>query len=142
MRDVKVLNDIGGVISRDSEGWMEVKDHFVLSGAATTRQSFSYRDEFRTLDAARQLQKRVMANKNNSPAPAKWVNGQHPYDAVLHPVTPFVEDQKPVTIRNDVNIKESLRLEPDEEIPGHFLVVCTLDATALRRYYMMLAIVF
>jgi hypothetical protein len=47
---------------QDSEGWMEVKDHFVLSGAATTRQSFSYRDEFRTLDAARRLQKRVMVS--------------------------------------------------------------------------------
>uniref|UniRef100_A0A2N9ITB4 Peptide N-acetyl-beta-D-glucosaminyl asparaginase amidase A N-terminal domain-containing protein n=1 Tax=Fagus sylvatica TaxID=28930 RepID=A0A2N9ITB4_FAGSY len=71
-REVKVLNDLGAVISRvgvrrrypfvvitltlpgpeeeeeyDSDGWMLVKDHSVLSGAATTRQSFSYRDDFR-----------------------------------------------------------------------------------------------
>jgi hypothetical protein len=32
---------------QDSDGWMLVKDHSVLSGAATTRQSFSYRDDFR-----------------------------------------------------------------------------------------------
>ena len=32
---------------QDSEGWMMVKDHSVLSGAATTKQSFSYRGDFR-----------------------------------------------------------------------------------------------
>ena len=32
---------------QDSEGWMMVKDHSVLSGAATTKQSLSYRDDFR-----------------------------------------------------------------------------------------------
>lgn len=43
---------------------------------------------------------------------------------------PFVEHQKAVTIRNDVNIrKETLRLEPDEENPGHFLVSFSFDAT-------------
>lgn len=64
------------------------------------------------------------------PAPMNWVNGQqHPY--VPHPVTPFVEHQKAVTIRNDVNIKkESLKIEPDEENPGQFLVSFTFDATA------------
>ncbi|XP_061345775.1 probable E3 ubiquitin-protein ligase LOG2 [Gastrolobium bilobum] len=42
---------------------------------------------------------------------------------------PFVEHQKAVTIRNDVNIKkETLRVEPDEENPGHFLVSFTFDA--------------
>nr|XP_023923875.1 probable E3 ubiquitin-protein ligase LUL2 [Quercus suber] len=70
------------------------------------------------------------------PAPGNWVNGphQHHYGAgpvPHHPVTPFVEHQKAVTIRNDVNIKkESLRLEPDEENPGQFLVAFTFDATA------------
>ncbi|KAF8009732.1 hypothetical protein BT93_J0657 [Corymbia citriodora subsp. variegata] len=31
---------------QDSTGWMEVKDHNVLSGKADTKQSYSYRDEF------------------------------------------------------------------------------------------------
>lgn len=31
---------------QDSRGWMEVEDHSVLSGAAITRQSFSYRNVF------------------------------------------------------------------------------------------------
>ncbi|KAK8966592.1 putative E3 ubiquitin-protein ligase LOG2 [Platanthera guangdongensis] len=44
--------------------------------------------------------------------------------------TPFVEHQKAVTIRNDVNLKkETLRIEPDEENPGTFLVAFTFDAT-------------
>ncbi|KAL5565657.1 hypothetical protein UlMin_028821 [Ulmus minor] len=43
----------------------------------------------------------------------------------------FVEHQKAVTIRNDVNVKkETLRVEPDEENPGKFLVAFTFDATA------------
>lgn len=77
------------------------------------------------------------------PAPGNWVNGPHHYGAGAgagavphHPVTPLVEHQKAVTIRNDVNIKkESLRLEPDEENPGQFLVAFTFDATAPGRYY-------
>lgn len=32
--------------SQDSNGWMEVKDHDVLSGEASTLQSFSYKDVF------------------------------------------------------------------------------------------------
>lgn len=31
---------------QNSSGWMEVKDHSVLSGEAETEQSYSYRDEF------------------------------------------------------------------------------------------------
>lgn len=46
------------------------------------------------------------------------------------PPTPYVEHQKAVTIRNDVNLKkESLRVEKDEENPGRFLVSFTFDAT-------------
>ncbi|PKA59093.1 putative E3 ubiquitin-protein ligase LOG2 [Apostasia shenzhenica] len=46
------------------------------------------------------------------------------------PPTPFVEHQKAVTIRNDVNIKkESLRVEADEENLGKYLVSFTFDAT-------------
>lgn len=43
---------------------------------------------------------------------------------------PYVEHQKSVTIKNDVNIKkETLMIEPDEENPGFFLVTFTFDAT-------------
>lgn len=50
-------------------------------------------------------------------------------------MAPYVEHQKAVTIRNDVNVKkESLRVEPDLENPGKFLVSFTLDATAPGRY--------
>ncbi|KAI6670177.1 hypothetical protein NL676_005062 [Syzygium grande] len=31
---------------QDSRGWMEVRDHNVLSGTADTKQAYSYRDEF------------------------------------------------------------------------------------------------
>ncbi|EOA30784.1 hypothetical protein CARUB_v10013928mg [Capsella rubella] len=47
---------------------------------------------------------------------------------------PYVEHQKAVTIRNDVNLKkESLRLEPDPDHPGRFLVSFTFDATVSGR---------
>ncbi|KAG5549924.1 hypothetical protein RHGRI_015033 [Rhododendron griersonianum] len=57
-----------------------------------------------------------------TPDPAQYQNpNPHPY----------VEHQKAVNIRNDVNLKkESLRVEPDEENPGRFLVSFTFDATA------------
>ncbi|RDX69677.1 putative E3 ubiquitin-protein ligase LOG2, partial [Mucuna pruriens] len=43
---------------------------------------------------------------------------------------PYVEHQKAVTIKNDVNIKkETLRIEPDDDNPGRFLVSFTFDAT-------------
>ncbi|KAL6987410.1 putative E3 ubiquitin-protein ligase log2 [Sarracenia purpurea var. burkii] len=46
------------------------------------------------------------------------------------PPPPYVEHQKAVTIRNDVNLKkETLRIEPDEQNPGRFLVAFTFDAT-------------
>ncbi|XP_011094673.1 probable E3 ubiquitin-protein ligase LOG2 isoform X2 [Sesamum indicum] len=42
----------------------------------------------------------------------------------------YVEHQKAVTIRNDVNVKkETLRIEPDEGNPGKHLVTFTFDAT-------------
>jgi len=47
---------------------------------------------------------------------------------------PYVEHQKAVTIKNDVNIKkETLVIEPDEENPGFFLVTFTFDATVSGR---------
>lgn len=62
---------------------------------------------------------------------ANWTAGRYHYGPVMPPpATPFVEHQKAVTIRNDVNLKkETLRIEPDEENPGKFLVAFTFDAT-------------
>ncbi|KAG6735586.1 hypothetical protein POTOM_061773 [Populus tomentosa] len=57
---------------------------------------------------------------------AVWVGGRYP---MMPQPAPYVEHQKAVTIRNDVNLKkESLRLEPDEENPGSYLVTFTFDA--------------
>ncbi|PRQ33620.1 putative aminoacyltransferase, E1 ubiquitin-activating enzyme [Rosa chinensis] len=66
------------------------------------------------------------------PPPGNWVPGQYPYGAPPPlPGAPFVEHQKTVTIKNDVNIKkDSLRVEPDEENPGKFVVAFTFDAAA------------
>lgn len=50
------------------------------------------------------------------------------------PPAPYVEHQKAVTIKNDVNIKkETLRIEPDGEDSGKFLVSFTFDATVSGR---------
>lgn len=66
--------------------------------------------------------------------PAHWVGGRYPCGPMMAPMAPYVEYQKAVTIRNDVNLKkESLRLEPDEENPGRFLVAFTFDATVAGR---------
>ncbi|KAL0555488.1 hypothetical protein IC582_009435 [Cucumis melo] len=62
--------------------------------------------------------------------PAHWVGGRYPYGPPMPPQTPYVEHQKAVTIRNDVNLKkETLKVEPDEENPGQYLVSFTFDAT-------------
>uniref|UniRef100_A0A2P2KAL7 RING-type E3 ubiquitin transferase n=1 Tax=Rhizophora mucronata TaxID=61149 RepID=A0A2P2KAL7_RHIMU len=64
--------------------------------------------------------------------PAHWVGGRYPYGPMMPPPQPlpYVEHQKAITIRNDVNLKkETLRLEPDEENQGQFLVAFTFDAT-------------
>ena len=60
-----------------------------------------------------------------------WNTGRgYPCGPVMTPPAPYVEHQKAVTIRNDVNIKkETLKVEPDEENPGRFLVSFTFDAT-------------
>ncbi|KAJ7565423.1 hypothetical protein O6H91_02G060000 [Diphasiastrum complanatum] len=50
----------------------------------------------------------------------------------LAPQVPVIaEHQKASTVRNDVNLnKSTLRLEKDEENPGHYLVAFSFDATA------------
>lgn len=72
------------------------------------------------------------------PAPYDHHHGPpHMYHCgpVLPSPPPYVEHQKAVTIRNDVNLKkESLRMEQDEENPGQFLVAFTFDATVAGRY--------
>lgn len=71
-------------------------------------------------------------------AQANWVGGRYPCGPVMTPLAPYMEHQKAVTIRNDVNLKkESLRIEPDEENPGRFLVSFTFDATVPGRYFYM-----
>lgn len=60
--------------------------------------------------------------------PGNWA--RYPYGPMVPPPAPYVEHQKAVTIRNDVNLKkETLRLEADEENPGKVLVTFTFDAT-------------
>ncbi|XP_065006885.1 probable E3 ubiquitin-protein ligase LOG2 [Musa acuminata AAA Group] len=61
-----------------------------------------------------------------------WVGtGRYPPCVPPPPPPHYVEHQKAVTIRNDVNIKkETLRVEPDEQNFGRFLVAFTFDATA------------
>ncbi|GLT92390.1 hypothetical protein SLE2022_102300 [Rubroshorea leprosula] len=60
--------------------------------------------------------------------PAYWP--RHPYSHMMPAPPHYVEYQKAITIRNDVNLKkETLRLEPDEKNPGKFLVTFTFDAT-------------
>ncbi|AQL07959.1 Probable E3 ubiquitin-protein ligase LOG2 [Zea mays] len=59
-----------------------------------------------------------------------WAGRYPSYGPHLSMPTPYVEHQKAVTIRNDINLKkETLRIEPDEERPGRFLVAFTFDAT-------------
>ncbi|CAH9091597.1 unnamed protein product [Cuscuta europaea] len=61
---------------------------------------------------------------------SNWVNGRYPCGPIVPQPTPYVEHQKAVTIRNDVNLKkETLRIEPDEENAGKYLVAFTFDAT-------------
>ncbi|KAM0045491.1 putative transcription factor C2H2 family [Helianthus debilis subsp. tardiflorus] len=62
---------------------------------------------------------------------ATWVGGgRYPCAPVMHLPTPYVDHQKAVTIRNDVNLKkETLKIEADEENPGKFVVSFTFDAT-------------
>ncbi|KAJ8899684.1 hypothetical protein K2173_019382 [Erythroxylum novogranatense] len=63
-----------------------------------------------------------------------WVGGRYPCGPPMPPPPPYVEHQKAVTIKNDVNLKkETLRLEADEENPGKFLVTFTFDATVAGR---------
>ncbi|KAH6802630.1 RING/U-box superfamily protein [Perilla frutescens var. frutescens] len=57
---------------------------------------------------------------------ANSVTGRYP----MMPPQAIVEHQKAVTIRNDVNVKkETLRVVPDEEDSGKFLIVFSFDAT-------------
>ncbi|XP_074585308.1 putative E3 ubiquitin-protein ligase LUL2 [Curcuma longa] len=61
-----------------------------------------------------------------------WVGGgRYPAPCGPPPLPPpYVEHQKAVTIRNDVNInKETLKVEPDEQNPDCFLVAFSFDAT-------------
>ncbi|OIW11198.1 hypothetical protein TanjilG_28289 [Lupinus angustifolius] len=64
------------------------------------------------------------------PPPMPHHNPLHYPYPVMAPPAPYVEHQRAVTIRNDVNIKkETLQIEPDDENCGRFLVNFTFDAT-------------
>ena len=63
-----------------------------------------------------------------------WMDGRYPCGPVIPPPPLYVEHQKTLTVRNDVNIKkETLGIQPDEENPGRFLVAFTFDATIPGR---------
>lgn len=47
---------------------------------------------------------------------------------------PYIEHQKAVTIRNNVNLKKTMKLEPDPENPNRFLVSFTFDAAVSGRF--------
>uniref|UniRef100_A0A1J3HHW1 RING-type E3 ubiquitin transferase n=1 Tax=Noccaea caerulescens TaxID=107243 RepID=A0A1J3HHW1_NOCCA len=68
--------------------------------------------------------------------PQPWPAGvRYPYGGpMVHAPPPYVEHQKAVTIRNDVNLKkETLKLESDPDFPDRFLVSFTFDATVSGR---------
>lgn len=79
-------------------------------------------------------------NFHHPPHHLNWGGGVR-YPAAPMPSvapTPYIEHQKAVTIRNDVNLKkETLRVDPDDENPGMFLVGFTFDATVAGRYYFL-----
>ncbi|XP_076882011.1 putative E3 ubiquitin-protein ligase LOG2 [Bidens hawaiensis] len=59
-----------------------------------------------------------------------WVGGRYPCGPIMRTPMPYVDHQKAVTIRNDVNVKkQSLKVEADGENPGKFVVEFTYDAT-------------
>ncbi|KAJ8751519.1 hypothetical protein K2173_016749 [Erythroxylum novogranatense] len=70
------------------------------------------------------------------PLPLPFPQSYHRYPAGTggaspSALTPFVEHQKAVTIRNNVNIrKETIRVEEDDQSPGNFLVAFTFDAVS------------
>ena len=75
-----------------------------------------------------------VAHPQMDPGHGNWVGGRYPCGPVSPPATHRLEHQKAVTIRNDVNLKkETLRIEPDEDNPGRFLVAFTFDATVAGR---------
>ncbi|GMJ03008.1 ABA insensitive RING protein 3, LOSS OF GDU 2 [Hibiscus trionum] len=65
--------------------------------------------------------------------PANW--GRYAYGPMMPPPpVPYIEHQKAVTIKNDVNLKkETLKFEADELNPGKLLVSFTFDATVAGR---------
>ncbi|KAK8487609.1 hypothetical protein V6N13_030153 [Hibiscus sabdariffa] len=65
--------------------------------------------------------------------PANW--GRYAYGPMMPPpLVPYIEHQKAVTIKNEVNLKkETLKFEADELNPGKFLVSFTFDATVAGR---------
>ncbi|XP_039002971.1 probable E3 ubiquitin-protein ligase LOG2 [Hibiscus syriacus] len=65
--------------------------------------------------------------------PSNW--GRYAYRPMIPPPpVPYIEHQKAITIKNDVNLKkETLKFEADELNPGKYLVSFTFDATVAGR---------
>lgn len=63
-----------------------------------------------------------------------WVGGRHQCPVATPAPVPYIEHQKAVIIRNDVNLKKkSLKVEPDARNPGQFLVTFAFDAAVDGR---------
>ncbi|XP_051130385.1 probable E3 ubiquitin-protein ligase LUL2 [Andrographis paniculata] len=68
-------------------------------------------------------------HRHAPPGANNWIGGRYPCGPMAHHPPAYVEHQKAVTIKNDVNVKkETLRIESDEENPGKYLVAFTFDA--------------
>ncbi|XP_071720656.1 probable E3 ubiquitin-protein ligase LOG2 [Rutidosis leptorrhynchoides] len=66
------------------------------------------------------------------PAAQAWVGGRYPCGPEMHPTTAYIDHQIaiPNEVKNEVNLKrETLKIVPDEQNPGKFLVNFTYDAS-------------
>lgn len=62
-------------------------------------------------------------------AHVNWVGGRYQCPVAPPAPVPYIEHQKAVIIRNDVNLKKkSLKVEPDARNPGQYLITFAFDA--------------
>ncbi|CAN7037019.1 unnamed protein product [Brassica oleracea var. botrytis] len=79
---------------------------------------------------------KIPVNQSVSPVATSYSPPGTMWGAYNHPMPPprDVVDEKPVTIRNDTNLKkQTLTLEQDPVNPGHLLVAFTFDALVSGR---------
>ena len=80
---------------------------------------------------------KIPVNQSVSPVATSYSPPGTMWGAYNHPMPPprDVVDEKPVTIRNDTNLKkQTLTLEQDPVNPGHLLVAFTFDALVSGRF--------